>query len=142
MSGLQSGHNFNLTEFIIISNVALGSTILILLFCEFGEMVTHQYNLCHEKFGAFRWYLFPIKLQQMLVIVMATSQQPVVIHGFANTVCTRDAFKKVNGFVHLSPNQEKRQNSGHEFRISTCFFIDNQTRIYLFNDTSSNRRID
>lgn len=47
-------------------------------------------KLCHCK-----WYLLPLKMQRIYAIVMINAQQRMVIEGFANTHCTREAFKKV-----------------------------------------------
>lgn len=41
------------------------------------------------------WYLFPIEMQRMLIIVMSNTQQPTIIHAFGNAQCSREAFKKV-----------------------------------------------
>lgn len=66
------------------------------LCCNFGERVTHQFNLFDEKLRCCDWYLFPIKIQRLILITMSADQHPCIIHGYANTVCTRDAFKRVN----------------------------------------------
>ena len=50
----------------------------------------------NDTFSQCDWYSFPIEIQQMLVIVMANAQQPVIIKGFANTLCARESFTKVN----------------------------------------------
>lgn len=70
----------------------------IFAFCEFGERVTHQFNLFNEKFCHCDWYLLPIEIQRMYLIVLVGVQDPVMIRGFANTLCSRDAFKKVISF--------------------------------------------
>lgn len=69
--------------------------ILIFFFCELGEMVTDQFHQFSDELGQCSWYLFPIELQRMLVTFMVNAQQPVIIHGFGNTLCTREAFKLV-----------------------------------------------
>lgn len=63
--------------------------------CEIGERVTHQFNLFNEKFLHCNWYLFPIEMQRIYSIVLIGVQDPAIIQGFANTICTRDAFKRV-----------------------------------------------
>lgn len=69
---------------------------LIFFFCELGEMVTNQFNQFSDVLGQSSWYLFPIELQRMLVTAIVNAQEPVIIRGFGNTMCTRDAFKLVN----------------------------------------------
>lgn len=66
-------------------------------YCEFGERGTHQFNQFNERFCNCDWYLFPIEMQHIYAIGLVGVQQPVIIEGYANTVCTRDAFKKVTG---------------------------------------------
>lgn len=75
---------------------------LILFVCEFGEMTTARFEdlgeqLCQEC----NWYLFPMELQRMFVIVVVEAQEPIIIRGFDNTPCARETFKKVDFFVRL-----------------------------------------
>lgn len=62
---------------------------------EFGEHVAHHFNQFHERFCDCDWYFYPISIQRIYVIVLAGVQDAVIIEGYANTVCTRDAFKNV-----------------------------------------------
>lgn len=72
------------------------SFVIIYFYCEWGEMVTHQFNVFHEVLNQCNWYSFPLDLQRMLVTFMSGTQQPALIRGYANIECTRDAFKNVN----------------------------------------------
>ena len=72
--------------------------VMIYLYCEFGEMVTLQFNTFHELLCQCEWYRFPIDVQRMLVIFMLDTQQPASIRGYGNIECTRDAFKNVSFF--------------------------------------------
>lgn len=65
------------------------------ILCTFGDLLTHQFNVFNDELCMCNWYLFPIDLQRMLLIFIINTQQPAIIHGFADTVCTRDAFKQV-----------------------------------------------
>lgn len=69
--------------------------ILIFLVCESGTMVANQFDMFDEKFRECKWYLLPNDMQRMLVIFISDLQQPKFIRGYANVVCTREAFKKV-----------------------------------------------
>lgn len=74
------------------------SIVFIYLYCECGEGVTDQFNQFNDELDQCNWYicyLFPIKLQRMLIVVIIDAQYPAVIRGYANTTCTRDSFKKV-----------------------------------------------
>ena len=60
-----------------------------------GQNVSNQFNKLGDEIYKCDWYLFPHKLQRMLVIIMINAQEPVSIRGFGNVVCTRDSFKQV-----------------------------------------------
>lgn len=68
---------------------------LIGLFCEFGEMVTNQFDLFDYELWQREWHLLPMKLQRMLILIMANTQKTTQIQGYANTLCARTAFKEV-----------------------------------------------
>lgn len=63
--------------------------------CELGENVTHRFNVFDEKLDDSDWFLYPIEMQRLFLIFLSGSQQPTIIQGYANTVCTRVAFKNV-----------------------------------------------
>lgn len=67
----------------------------IFIFCEHGELVNNGFNEFNEELCQCDWYLFSIEMQRNLIIFNEYTQQPAIIRGFANTVCTREAFKKV-----------------------------------------------
>lgn len=89
------GDHFDCAEITIAILSFILSIGLLLTFCEFGEMVTHQFDSFYEKLYQCDYYLFPIELQQMLVIFMAGTQRSTNIRGYANTEYTRNAFKRV-----------------------------------------------
>lgn len=87
----------------IISTLTIGfwSFLAIFCMCEFGEQVTNQFIKFNDELDQCSWYLFPMQLQRMLIIVMINAQQPAVIQGYANAVCTRFAFNKVAHLFRL-----------------------------------------
>lgn len=60
-----------------------------------GEVVAHAFDQFHTDLCFCNWYLFPIDVQKMFCLVMMNSQQPVIVQGYGNTLCTRFAFKTV-----------------------------------------------
>lgn len=70
-------------------------------------------------------------MQRTLVIVLLNIQKPPIIRGFANTLCTRDSFKRVKFYLYLC---------GDEI-LSFDFFLfsteDCSSRIFVFHDDSS-----
>lgn len=70
----------------------------------FLSMWINQYELLNDEMYQCDWYSFLIEMQQMFVTFMSFTQQPVLIHGYGNTLtqCRRDTFKKViNKWVQL-----------------------------------------
>lgn len=66
------------------------------VFCDLGENVSTQFGQIDNLIYCCDWYTFPKDIQRLLPIVMMAAQEPVVLQGFINLKCTRDAFKKVN----------------------------------------------
>lgn len=95
MLGKKTGHTSNQFDIIFISFLLFWTIVLIFIFCELGERVTQQFNEFNEQFCQCNWYLFPIEMQRMFIIVISNTQRPAIIEGYANIVCTRDAFKQV-----------------------------------------------
>lgn len=58
-------------------------------------MLSYQFRMFNEELWQRDWYLFPIELQRMLVIFMLDTEQSMIIRGYGNIKCTRDAFKGV-----------------------------------------------
>lgn len=73
----------------------ISSIAAIFIVCEFGHQLTMQFNKFDEELFQCNWYLFHIELQQMLVTVMANTQQLAYMQGFGNIQCTRNSFKEV-----------------------------------------------
>lgn len=80
------------------------SVIQIFMFCEFGKCVTDLFDGIPNIIFESEWYTFPIEIQKILPTLMVASQQPVVIQGFANLQCTREAFKKVDKYLKVKLN--------------------------------------
>lgn len=45
------------------------------------------------------WYAFPGDVQRILPIIMMGAQESVILQGFGNLTCSRDAFKKVHLYM-------------------------------------------
>lgn len=57
--------------------------------------VGEQFNLLDDALCECDWYLFPMEMQQIFITVMAGTQQPTIVQGFGNVLCTRETFSKV-----------------------------------------------
>lgn len=92
----QSQPNPDPIEMITPSILVTWSFVLLFFYCEAGQFVMNEFEeFAHQSYQTIAWYLFPIEMQKMLVIVMLNTQQPVVVHGLANAMCMREIFKKV-----------------------------------------------
>lgn len=98
----------NTIEIITPIVLTLFPIAFIFFFCEFGEMLTNQFNVFDEELCQCDWYAFPVEIQRMLVIVMINTQQTTALRGYANTFCTRDFFKKVFNIQNLTYYHEIR----------------------------------
>lgn len=93
-----------------ISSVALITSIgPLFVVCEFGERVDNHFNAFHDEFCQCDWYLFPIKMQRMVIIFLGTTQQPAIIQGYGNITLTRADFKKVK-----TKTENQMRNSNFE----------------------------
>lgn len=92
---LQSEENTNPVAMIFPSFIVCISFSVLSFYCECGIRVINQFSHFDETVCKCDWYTFPIELQRMLLIFMTSTQQPPVIHGFANAACTRESLKNV-----------------------------------------------
>lgn len=132
-NSLQSQPNPNPIEILTQSILVTWSFILIFFLCQCGQFVTNQFDDFDDKLYQCNWHLFPIEIQRMLVIVMTNTQRPSTVHGFANTFCTRDAFKGVKFRVTW-----EEIATIHVLLIFLRAFVDRSGRILLFYDDASN----
>ena len=77
------------------------SFFAVFLYCEFGRMVTSRFDKFHDKLQQCNWYSFSTEMQRLYLMFMMNAQQPVMIKGYANILCTRDTYKKVIFFFEL-----------------------------------------
>lgn len=69
--------------------------ILVFISCELGQRMGDAFEEIGITIGEFDWYLFPIKIQRMLPMIIADAQQPVEVECFGSIACTRETFRKV-----------------------------------------------
>lgn len=93
---LQSQPDPNPIEIFTPINLVMFSFTALFFYCQCGEFVMNEFDEFDDELYRCKWYLFPIEIRRMLVIVMINTQKPLKIRGFFNTVCTREAFKIVS----------------------------------------------
>lgn len=94
---LISGNHFHLFHYdysqFVIHNLLLSS--------ELGGRVTTQFNVFDEQLCQSRWYLYPIKLQRIVLIFTLDAQQSVPIRGYGTIVCSREFFQSASLYFWL-----------------------------------------
>lgn len=70
--------------------------------CDLGQRVTNAFNEISLKIENFNWYLFPTESKRILPIILAVSHEPVTLECFGSISLSRDIFKRVSQFSHLS----------------------------------------
>lgn len=93
---IQLHNNGRPVDIILASIIMFWAFCQFFLFCNFGQYVTNEFSEIDNLIYFCDWYTFPKEIQRILPTVIATAQQPVILEGFANLTCTREAFKKVN----------------------------------------------
>lgn len=63
--------------------------------CELGERLSKKFADFNDALYQCDWYSFPIGMQQILLTMIMNAQEPVIMKGFANTLCARESFLKV-----------------------------------------------
>lgn len=79
--------------------IFISGCIMIFTYCELGQMVNNQFEMFSDELDQCNWYTFALKMQQMLIIFTANAQQPTMIRGYGNVLCTRETLKKVKIIV-------------------------------------------
>lgn len=84
-------------NFVLLSQIWLmsWSFFQIYIFCQFGEIITGEFMKLGNNIYQSDWYTFPSEIQRTLTTLLINTQQPVVIVGFGNIVCTCETYKKV-----------------------------------------------
>lgn len=67
----------------------------VLFTAEIGQIFGNRFEEIDGKFNELDWYLFPMKIQRMLPIVMINMQQSCLIECFGSLTCSRETLKMV-----------------------------------------------
>ena len=71
------------------------SIVIVGFACNFGEMLSNQLDAIHAELCRCNWYLCPIDVRHIILIILANTQRPMIVTGFGNVQCTRASFKRV-----------------------------------------------
>ena len=91
---LQSNyHSVMLLESIVYGVWAVN---LVFAVCELGEQLCSNCNGIENEMVQMEWYLFPMKIQKILVPITIYAQKSVEIQFFGSLSCSREQFKRVS----------------------------------------------
>lgn len=68
----------------------------VFLACEVGQRFSNLFEDVNDQLDRLNWYLFPMKIQQMLPTILINAQEEVVIGYFGIINATRVQCQKVN----------------------------------------------
>lgn len=105
----------------------------IFLICEFGERFTTRCESIEEAFYHWYWYLFPMEIQKLLVLAIASAQHTFIIKGYGNIPCTRSTFKSVN--------RNQFNISFHFNKFHFVLLLDGENMPFIFYGAPPNRWI-
>lgn len=72
------------------------------LICNLGEMVTTAFEDMNETVYAMAWNLYPLDLRKYFILILAATQQPIIMEGIFSLDCSRTTFKRVSFFINIS----------------------------------------
>lgn len=61
-----------------------------------GSQINGQFDDIGRIVNQSVWYSYPLDVQRFLPTILFAAQDPFVVRGFGNFVCTRESFIKVN----------------------------------------------
>lgn len=71
----------NLIALVRIVFMLLWSFAFQIMVCELGEWVNNKFELFNETLVQCDWYLLPLELQRMYVMILVISQQQIIVQG-------------------------------------------------------------
>lgn len=64
-------------------------------------MMTSEFEMISNELNQCKWYLLPLKVQELFPITIANAQQSTFIQGYGNIICTRETFQIVS-LIHVN----------------------------------------
>lgn len=85
-------------EIVFASIILFWAFMQVFVLCDFGENMMNKFGEVNDMIYSKNWYTFPQQIKRVIPIIMMGAQLDVILKGFANLTCTREAFKKVKLF--------------------------------------------
>lgn len=78
---------------LILNGIVAFTTVFIA--CELGQRISEAFEEIDYTREQFEWYLFPIEIKRVLMMIIVNAQQPVSLECFGRIICTRETLKNV-----------------------------------------------
>lgn len=95
--------------------VLINALVSVFITSEITERISSEFDEINDMISEFDWYLFPLKMQKMLPLIMMSAQQTVEFEIFGSFYWNRVAFKKVT-------NKTTRQVSAQDYISAFVLF--------------------
>lgn len=69
---------------------------ILFIACELFQRISLAFDGCNDTISQLKWYLFPVKLQPMMPVIINASQKSIEIKCFGSMACDRESFKYVS----------------------------------------------
>lgn len=93
---MQVHHDGKMTEFLAMIIEVTYSFGILSVVCEICHRTGEAYDECSDMVDEFDWYLFPVRIQRIIPMILQFTQQPTEIKCFGSIACNREAFKYVS----------------------------------------------
>lgn len=88
-------HNGHITVLLVPLVDGIIGVATVFISCELGQRMSDSFDKINFTIDQLDWYLFPIKIQRMLPMIIEIAQEPVELECFGSIACIREVFKNV-----------------------------------------------
>lgn len=88
-------NDWNLFQMLFLLCMLLWIVLITFMLCEPGAKMTNQFITYSEELSRCDWYLMSTKMQQMYVVFLLDTQNPIKMLSYANITCERETSKQV-----------------------------------------------
>lgn len=93
---------------------------LIFFFCEFGSQISGQFEELADVIYQSAWYSYPVNVQRLLPTILVAAQDPFIVSGFGNVLCTREAFINVSSHRRKENTRNRRSRRERRQNVRTA----------------------
>lgn len=101
LNSLQSSNEIDSIVLLESLLCAIWGIILVFITCEISQRFSNTFTDLYETVCQLEWYLYPVEVQQIFVLLILYAQKPCEIPFFGSYACSREQFKRVKYYVKL-----------------------------------------